>query len=142
METLKNNIKKIVLKTRPDLERQLLFSDSEIYNLMMEKASKMNITLDTEDNVQKVWTYMNLENPIPHLTAELDLIFEENYMEIKMELLKDEIYEMTLIQIGEIEECTTIYEKYNYFNISEFAYSDEFENELEKVIGNYCKKFL
>ena len=102
----------------------------------------MNITLDTEDNVQKVWTYMNLENPIPHLTAELDLIFEENYMEIKMELLKDEIYEMTLIQIGESEECTTIYEKYNYFNISEFAYSDEFENELEKVIGNYCKKFL
>jgi len=135
----KIKIRKVILKNRPDLERQLLFNDSKIYESVVSKAEEMNIVFDTEENIQKIWTALNLENPIPNLTAELDLVFEEEYSEVKNKLLEDGIYQRTLIQIGESEDCQKTFEKHNYFDISAFSYTTNFEEEMRTVVKNYVK---
>lgn len=142
MDVIKNKIRKVVLKNRPDLERQLLFSDNNIYKSVVSKVTELNIVLDTKENIEKIWTALNLENPIPHLTAEFDLVFEEEYLEIKNKLLEDGIYQRTLIQIGESEYCKKIFEKHNYFDISTFSYTYDFEEDMRTVVKRYIQLYL
>lgn len=102
----------------------------------------MNIILNSDENILQVWSSLNLENPIQHNTAELDLVFDENFRKIKTKLINDGIYNETLIQISETEECQKVYQDHNYFDVSFSSFSYEFEEQIKNLVTNYITKYL
>lgn len=134
----KEIIRKVISEKRPDLQKQLLQDSCYIYDRMEKGFRDKKISDINRKNIESVWMQTNLENPIPDLTAELDAIFDSQFSELKSELIGLAMYKSLLIDIAESDSCMEVYDDYKYFS-DEFAYSNEFESDLIKVIENHLQ---
>lgn len=133
-------IKNIITEKRPDLEKQLLNTDCYIYQLLKDRFDTEGFSKVNEDSIREVWSMVNLDSPIPDLTAEIDVIIENHFLKTKMELRGLGMYQDVLNTISESADVLAVYDKYKYFDTAKFAYSDEFDKELELAIHNSLEK--
>lgn len=131
-------LSKIITAYRPDLKKELLNKDSFIYDLVEQNLIDNNIEIINEDNLQKAWININIENPIPDLTAEVDIIINQHFNLLKNELNGIDIYNNTLIDIVEGVKIKELYDRYKYGN-EDFSYTEEFEKELFDAVTDYLQ---
>lgn len=129
----------IISKTRPDLIHELLIRDSYIYDRIEGYLEQNNINSINENTIEEAWININLEDPIPDYTAEIDAIIERNHINLKKELTGLAMYTNILNELSQNNEVQAIYKKYNY-GTKEFFYSDNFENELAISTSNFLEK--
>lgn len=132
----KLRVREIITQYRPDLQKELLDKDSYIYDKIEFELQKNEITFYNKDTLERAWINVNISDPIPNLTTEVDILLEQHYPELKEEFVGFGIYSNILIEIGERIEIKVVYEKYNYFR-EEFFYTDEFSKALLKVVEDY-----
>ncbi|MCD0480430.1 hypothetical protein LPB90_18480 [Chryseobacterium sp. LC2016-29] len=135
----KKELSNIITRHRPDLTKELLQKDSFIYELVEEKLEKSQQKEFDYDVLERAWLEVNLENPIPNKTSELDLIIEKYYPKLKEEFEGLAMYNNTLISIGELEAVEEVYNKYSYFS-DNFSFSTKFEEALKKEVDVYLEE--
>lgn len=135
----KNIVRDIILLYRPDLQKELLHKESYIYDRIEEDLSKNDIPDINRISLERAWMNINLEDPIPNLTSEIDILFEIHYPELKKEFSGLAMYNNTLIEIGNSTAAKEVYTRYNYLT-DDFFYTDEFSENLLEVITAYLEE--
>lgn len=134
----KKELSTIITRYRPDLTKELLQKDSFIYSLVEEKLDNNPQESINYEILERAWLDINLENPIPNKSSEIDLVIEKFYPKLKEEFYGLAMYNNILIAISDKDTVEAVFKKHFFFS-ENFKFNSKFESDLKEEIHNYLE---